>query len=136
MGWDTVRFFNGTTGESTIITAEKRSADAVYDERFKLFARGLGFTVRQVVGFSALERNESLQERVNAGRLQVTKLPDKMRHFIREAAWDQTALELRPPVDEDMTRVLTAYFQAHCECNDAGIIIDNRQEPCVALGGF
>jgi hypothetical protein len=138
MGWDRVRYFNGVDGESTLISADKRAADTVYGEKFKFFARHLGFAVREVVDVSLVEESAGLQHRINKGHTGVVPFPDPARRkwigTDRQIA--EIAVELRPPVDEAGMRVLNAYLITHCEPNDAGYIIDNRRDPETLLAGF
>jgi len=136
MGWDRVRIFNGVENESTLITGDKNCQRAVYSNKFKSFARHLGYTAREIVDIRGLQQEPYLQERINNGWLQIAEVPEKVREVNEGFRWGQTAVELKPPVSEETLQVLVAYFQTFCECNDAGIIIDNRPDRAKSIGEF
>ena len=137
MGFDRVRYFNGVDGESTLITGDKNSKHAVFDRDFKNFAWCIGLKARDVVDPLELSENPRLQARVNQGTMYIAQVPDRVRKF-NDPRWSgiQYAVEVRPPIDDQTIGMITRYFESHCKCNDAGMIIDNRTDPAISVGGF
>lgn len=137
MGWDRVRYFDGIDGESTLITGDKNSMYAVYDQDFKNFAWCIGLKARDIVDIPELSDSEHLQTKVNEGSLHIAEIPDRVRRY-NDYQWSdiQYAVEVRPPLNDDTMAMVTRYFESHCQCNDAGMIIDNRQDPARSVGGF
>ncbi|MDB5181242.1 MAG: hypothetical protein JWP13_5 [Candidatus Saccharibacteria bacterium] len=137
MGWDRVRYFNSADGESTLITGDKNCKRAVYDQDFKNFAWCIGLKARDIVDIPELSNSEYLQGRVNNGTLNISPIPDRVRNY-NDYRWPdiEYAVEVRPPINDQTTEMITRWFESHCECNDAGMIIDNRQDPARSVGGF
>lgn len=137
MGWDRVRYFEGADGKSTLITGDKNSKYAVFGQDFKNFAWCIGLKARDVVDLPELAESEYLQERVNNGTMYIAAIPEQVRK-LNDNQWSgiRYAVELRPPLNDQTMEMVSRWFQTHCECNDAGMIIDNRSAPAQSVGGF
>lgn len=136
MGWDRIRYFNGADGESTLLSADKASAEVVYGFKFGHFVNMLGHSARQVVDLSALQGSPRLQRLVNTRQAQVTEFPEaaKVDWYGRQLA--DHAVEIRPPVSDERMQVLNAFLVSVCEPNDAAYIIDNRGEHETVMAEF
>lgn len=134
MGYDRIAYFNGKDNESTLLSADKRSADVVYGNRFQFFCMNLGFKVREVVDAADVPCH---RDDVNRG-VQIDDLPARTKAEI--IAGHRLApgvfVELQPPVEEAMMNVLNAYFETHCDPSDSGLILDYRPERPKIIGGF
>lgn len=129
MGYDRIRFYDGEKRESTLVSADKRSHDALVSWKTQSFLRHLGHRVQLVVdankpaGLSA--------EAIKNGAAPV-ELPPKVLNndpvLQRQASWEPL-LEVQPPLNPDTIKPFLAYLAVTCEPSDAGpLYLDHRGE--------
>jgi hypothetical protein len=135
MGYDRIAYFEGTDGETTLISADKDSSEVVYGYKFQSFLGRLGFHAQIVVDRQGVAEMARYRNRIDA---EIKDLPERTKAEVipgsRVAGW--TFVEVKPPLDNEMIRVVNAYFETHCEPSDAGLILDYRQSPAECIGGY
>jgi hypothetical protein len=130
MGYDRIGYFEGTDAETTLISGDKQSAHVVYGYGLQSFLGKLGFKSQLVVDRKDVAVRAQSKNRIDA---EIKDLPE---HTKTRFTTGCEFVEVSPPLDEAMTRVINAYFETHCQPTDAGMIIDYRERPPKVIGGF
>jgi hypothetical protein len=135
MGYDRIAYFEGTDGETTLISADKESSRVVYGFKFQSFLGKLGFRTQVVVDRQDVAEMARYHSRIDA---EIKDLPERTKAEIIPGSRvaGGTFVEVKPPLDNEMTRVINAYLETHCEPTDAGLILDYRLSPAESIGGY
>ncbi len=137
MGYDRIAYFEGTDAQTTLICGDKESARVVYGHSLSMYLGRLGFKTQVVI-----DRQDVAEVARHANRIdaEIKDLPERTKVEIipGHRLSGYKFLEVSPPLDDDMTRVVSSYFETHCEPSDSGLILDYRAETATprVIGGY
>lgn len=129
MGYDRVRFYDGATAESTLVSADKSSHSTLISPRTLSFLRQIGFNTRLVVDANKPSRDTQAAVRIGAVAIDLPpKVTEADTLLDGQAAWEPL-VEVKPPFTPDSIRPFLAYLDVTCEPSDAGpLFLDHRGE--------
>lgn len=130
MGFDRVRFFEGA-GEtpSTLITADKMTADVVYGKHFRTFLGVLGY--RAVIGFDEAESlsSQEVKTRLEHGEVPILYPDSAKKMCLGRKYADGNVVIIEPPLEAADVKRVMRYIDAYAEPSDAGpLYLDHRGE--------
>lgn len=125
MGFDRIRFFDGKNAESTLISADKMSAEVVYGKHFLNFLNTIGFMTRHVVDETKPTKDN--QRYLERGSIAVAfpadeKINDQYGRIIGDVL-----VEAKPPIQPEQMKSIIRWLDIYCDPSDAGpLYLDNR----------
>lgn len=134
MGYDRIAFFPGNN-DTTLISADKSSAEVVYGDKFQYYLQRLGYKTRTVVDRSAVDQNISM---INKGRAQIEELPaiTKAEVIPGYPVAHGVFVEAKPPIVGEAMKAVVSYLLTHCEPNDDGVVLDYTGDKVRTIAGF
>ena len=129
MGYDRVRFYDGDTAESTLVSADKSSHGTLISPNTLSFLRQLGHNARLVVDANKPSRDTQAAVRMGAVAIDLPpKVIENDELLGGPVAWEPL-VEVKPPFTPDSIKPFLAYLDVTCEPSDAGpLFLDHRGE--------
>lgn len=125
MGFDRIRFFDGKNAESTLISADKMSAEIVYGKDFLNFLNAIGFIARHAVDDTKPSKDN--QQHIQRGAVAVEFPPDEKIHDTFGRKIGDWLIEVKPPIKPEQMRHVIRWLDIYCDPSDAGpLYLDNR----------